>query len=341
MRTRRKSLCFSRYNILKRPILRRKISLIYKALPTICFPDLKKSPECYSRGSRFIAERGVFMRTIQSLLLAAACSGLVGCLDSAKNDAAPATSVSQDAASEVTMSSVSLDMSCNNGKQGTIVYDQAKGSFFFCNQGIWIAVNLTGQKGDKGDKGDTGATGPAGTPGAPGTNGTNGVNGTNGRDGLDGDGVRLALKDGTDVKGLLIQYDWSGGGQMALMMLPSGDMIYIDVNTGYFAGKPWAVYYTEANCTGDGYTGRSDAQGPHTAGRIYVGSDNSGVPVAYYHADEWVNTNISYKSYRDYDTSGQMNYCKNYVSSTRVLVRVSSMVAPASLKYLAPIHFSP
>jgi hypothetical protein len=270
------------------------------------------------------------------------CSSLAGCLGAEETKTTATASDTNSDFSTVMMSSVSSDKDCNSGKQGAIVYDLTKNQFFFCSGNAWTSVDLKGPKGDKGDKGDSGAAGAPGAVGASGPAGTNGLNGRDGRDGLDGGGVRMALKDGNDIKGILIQYDWSEGSQQkALMMLPNGDMIYIDVNTGLYAGKPWQVYYSDSGCTGDAYTGRSDALGPHIPGRIYVGVNDYGTPLAFYRADTWVKATMAFKSSRVYDTVGQMHYCKDTPTSASVLVRVTEISALPSLVNLAPIRFSP
>lgn len=275
---------------------------------------------------------------LTTLILSAS---LVGCLNS-EDKKAEATPSSSSELSAVAMSSVSNDRNCNPGKEGSIVYDPAQAQFFFCSDGKWNAVDLRGPKGDKGNDGINGAPGVAGAAGPA------GLAGANGRDGLDGDGIRLALKENGQVKGILIQYVWEGYGQNAMMMLPGGDLIYIDVNTGIFSGKPWAVYFSEPNCAGEAYTGRSDSQGPHTIGRIYVGPSNYTSAAAFYRAEAWVNGNVQYKSYREYSVQGQMHYCKpahltaeGNFPKTSVLVRVTEISSPPSLSHLAPIRFTP
>lgn len=271
--------------------------------------------------------------------------GLTACLDSSNKSTSSenGSSAEPSGISTVMMSSVSVDKNCNPGKQGAIVYDSEKSQFFFCNDSQWSAIDLRGPKGEKGDSGVSGANG------ATGLNGANGQNGKDGRDGIDGDGVRLALKENGQVKGILVQYEanYQNEGQLALMMFPNGDVIYIDVVTGNYSGKPWNVYYTDSDCKGTAYTGRTDAMGPNSIGRIYVGSTNNGqnsifTSYYYYRAEEnLVGTNIYSKSYRSYSTLGSFHTCVNNESSHGVLVRVTEIPAPPSLKHLAPIRFSP
>lgn len=267
------------------------------------------------------------------ITILALCIGMVGCLNS--EDKKSTSSETSSEISSVTMSSVSSDKSCSPSRQGSIIYDQAQSQFFFCSDGAWTAVDLKGPKGDKGEAGAVGSAGLAGAPGAP------GLSGANGRDGMDGDGIRLALKENGQVKGILIQYLTQGSAQLALMMLPNGDLIYIDVNTGIFGGKPMRVYYTEAGCGGVAYTGRADYLGPHTVGRVYVGPSNNGTAIAFYRAEEWVTGFREFKSARAFDTSGQMYQCENWVQSTSNMVRVVEIPIIPSLSHLAPIRFTP
>lgn len=285
----------------------------------------------------------VFNKTY--LVVALLSVSLTACLDSSNKSTSSENSSSAESSglSTVMMSSVSADKNCNPGKQGAIVYDSEKSQFFFCNDSQWVAIDLRGPKGEKGDVGATGEVG------ASGLNGINGKDGKDGRDGLDGSGVHLALKENGQVKGFLVQYDTEdqSEGQLALMMFPNGDVIYVDVVTGNYSGKPWVVYYTDPDCKGIAYTGRTDAMGPNSIGRIYVGNNNNGqspenISYFYYRAEEnLVGKSVSSKSYRDYGSLGSFHKCTNSEGIRGALVRVSEVAAPPSLKHLAPIRFTP
>jgi hypothetical protein len=272
------------------------------------------------------------------ILITLLCLSLVGCLDS-KDKKSEQGSADVDSSSEIMMSSVSSDKNCNPSRQGTIVYDADQANFFVCVGTSWLPVQLNATKGDKGDKGDTGAAGAAGTNGAA---GAQGPAGTNGRDGMDGDGIRLALKENGQVKGILIQYAMEGSNQLALMMLPSGDQIYINANTGVFQGKPMGVYYTQSGCTGTAYAGRSDWGAPHVVGRIYVGPiNNEGAPIAFYRAVAPNTMPVQTLSYRDYGTYGHMHECVERENNQAHLMRVEEIPYMQSLQNLAPIRFTP
>jgi len=267
------------------------------------------------------------------ILVLALCSSLVGCLGA--EDKKTSSSEASSESTPIVMGSVSADKNCSNGKQGTMIYDQEQAQFYFCNNDQWVAVDLRGPKGDKGDTGALGSNGAAGVAGAA------GANGTNGRDGMDGDGIRLALKDNGQVKGILVQYFAGGGSPLALITLPNGDIIYIDMITGVFTGSPSRVYYTDEYCMGSAYTGRSDSPGPNVLGRIYVGRNNSGTPVAYYRAVEYSFSVKEFKSSRIFDIVGQMYNCDYSPKSFQSMVRVEEISPIPSLSHLAPIRFSP
>ncbi|MFZ3231848.1 MAG: hypothetical protein WA160_16700 [Pseudobdellovibrio sp.] len=180
---------------------------------------------------------------------------------------------------------------CNSGKEGSLVYDLSKNSFFTCINENWIAINLQGVNGGA-------------------------------------------------VRGILIQYAQDGGDQLALISLPNKDLIYVNVNSGKYSGRPWQVFYTSAACTGTAYAGRADSLGPHVIGRIYVGVNNQFNPISYFRAEAWYAQNIAYTSYREFNTYGQMGSCHDTAGSFTPLVRVVEIAAPDSLVDLAPIQFS-
>ena len=125
--------------------------------------------------------------------------------------------------------------------------------------------------------------------GPAGANGGDGTNGQNGREGADGNGIHLALRDSSEIRGLFMQFAQEGENQVALLMLPNGSLIYADVNTGQFGGGPQYVHFSGENCTGTAYARRAEALPPHTKNRIYVGKNNFGRPVVFYKAEVWVN----------------------------------------------------
>lgn len=263
---------------------------------------------------------------------------MVGCFDQGGSTGSSAPAQSQTPSAVRAVSSLGQGQVCNNGQEGSLVYDISQSAFFACINSQWTTVNLQGPPGP------TGASGAAGTPGSQGTQGTPGSNGASGT-GVGG----LALKDGAQTMAYLIQYGTDSNAndsQSALIMLPNQDITYIDVPSGQYKGSCSLVYYTGANCTGNAYM-REDSRGPHVLNRIYVGRDNSFNPIRYFHADQYLNPGVTFASpsYRDYCTSGQMDQCKTYnstIAKTLSPVQVSEMATPpTSLQYLAPIQFVP
>lgn len=212
----------------------------------------------------------------------------------------------------------------------------------------------TGAQGPQGPQGPIGLRGPAGADGATGAQGPRGEKGAmgatgapgrDGRDGIDGNGVGIALRENGQVRGLLIQFDWTyDREQTALMMLPSHDFVYANLNTGAYTGRPAAVYYSELGCTGTAFVSNSISYspGPHFPSRIYVGNNNAGQPAAFYRAEELIVENKVTKSRRSYTTYGQMNTCQNGTDTIYAgYLRVIEIPALDSLTHLAPLKFAP
>ena len=71
----------------------------------------------------------------------------------------------------------------SQGKDGDLYYDKGTGQLYYKDNGVWVPLNLKGQKGDtgaQGPKGDTGASGPQGPKGDTGARGPKGEPGNNG-----------------------------------------------------------------------------------------------------------------------------------------------------------------
>ena len=86
----------------------------------------------------------------------------------------------------------------SQGNDGDLYYDKGTGQLYYKENGVWVPLNLKGQKGDKGDtgaqgpkgdkgdKGDTGAQGPKGDKGDKGDTGAQGPKGDTGATGQNG-----------------------------------------------------------------------------------------------------------------------------------------------------------
>ena len=77
----------------------------------------------------------------------------------------------------------------SQGKDGDLYYDKGTGQLYYKDNGVWVPLNLKGQKGDtgaQGPKGDTGAQGPKGDTGASGPQGPKGDTGARGPKGEPG-----------------------------------------------------------------------------------------------------------------------------------------------------------
>lgn len=278
----------------------------------------------------------------QGICFAFCISFLTGCLGSksGSSDSSSANPSSITSVAQSVSSQSALDV-CNNGKEGALVYDRSQGTFYVCDSGHWTTVNLQGAQGTQGPQG---ATGPAGA------NGTSGTNGTNGTNGADGNGMGLVLRDGSSViKGWFMGF--VEGMHAALLRLPNGDMIYIDVPTGKFTGGVATVYYSGTGCTGDAYVWPGSSSGTHVIGRIY--SQSSGVftgtynvdgsPIRFFRATDWVDSSISYNSRRIYhETQSNVDLCTNgsgTINNSNIKMKAVEISAPSSLESLAPITF--
>lgn len=265
------------------------------------------------------------------LFLSSFCASLVGCFDSGKQSSSSVLSdSSQEATSKLAIvegASVPSDNSCSSGKQGSVAYDAAQNKFFVCNGGQWSVVDLRGAKGDKGEAGSQGVVGSTGSAGA------------NGRDGVDGDGVRLSIKDGSRIVGILVQYVTIEGAGAALIRMPSGQMGYFSVEKGMPVGRPSNVYYTGANCSGDGYTGRIDEAGPHTIGRLYASTTEYN-GTYYYQAIAHATGQEVFQSYRSFGTYGERGICYVGGTSSKQLVKVIKTVPSEIIMNYAPLQFT-
>jgi hypothetical protein len=275
------------------------------------------------------------MKIKSAFLVSSICAGLVGCLDSAKQSSQDSnnnlhTDTSQ--LSVVEMASVSTDKNCSNGKEGAVAYDATQNAFFVCTQGQWLSVDLRGPKGDKGD---------SGTAGAVGATGASGTNGQNGRDGIDGNGVRLALRDGDTILGVLVQFQRSYSINAALVALRTGQYVYYTVDKGEPTYSASTVYYTGAGCTGDAFTGRTDDPIPTFINRVYA-SQTEYNGVKYYQVVGYPTRQESFLSYREYGALGTRGVCffKPPTSVSGAEVKVIEIPAPPSLKNYAPLQFT-
>jgi hypothetical protein len=298
--------------------------------------------------------------TSNKILILALCSSLVGCFDSKEKSSASSEPSSESV--PVVMGSVSSENPCNSGKQGSIIYDQSQSQFYFCDNSQWVAVDLRGPKGDKGDKGDTGVAGTNGTNGAVGATGpvgpmglqgiqgpqgpqgiqgVAGAAGANGRDGLDGNGVRLAIKENGQVKGLFMQYTYDFESHTgALIMLPSGDTIGIDMATGEYIQHWFSILYSESGCTGTMYSTSSPGYGGEVIGRIYVLKPINSNTISFAKAVEHIPA-IQAKSARLYSPFNSEDKCIESLVTSAFGVRLEPIAPVPSLSHLAPIRFTP
>lgn len=276
------------------------------------------------------------MNSKTALLVSSLCASLVGCLDSEKQSSSM-TESTQSANSQLTvveMASVSNDKNCNNGKEGSVAYDASQNGFFVCTSGQWVAVDLRGPKGDKGD------TGSAGSVGAPGSTGSNG---SNGRDGIDGEGVRLSIRDGNKLLGVLVQFDTTSNTRAALIALPTGQYVYYNTATGEQMGTSKTIVFTGPNCSGDAYTEGSYDNWPAFIGRVFTNTTSGGAKV-YYQVTGYPTGNEIYRSYRAWSSYGpgsDAGICYNQQPiSPYPTLKVTWVTAPQVLTNYAPLQFT-
>lgn len=264
---------------------------------------------------------------------------LVGCLDGKDSASIDASAQPTQLVAE-SVSTLSNEPKCDGEKSGSLVFDRSQNQFFTCVQGIWIGVNLKGEKGDKGDKGEQGSVGSQGPTGMSGPAGPQGIPGPQGPRGIDGSGIGLGIRENGNIRAILIQYADAG----ALVQLPNNDVIYVDPASGRFSttGRAGVIYYTELNCGGTAYLTLNDSYSPmpHIVGRIYVGLDNASQVSTYYRGEELINQTLAYKSMRSNITVGDNGNCRNSQGTFNRGMRLTEISAPNSFTDLAPLKFT-
>lgn len=83
---------------------------------------------------------------------------LTGCLEKNNPNTLDESSMSAKSSQEVRVQS---DLGeCNPGKSGSVVFLRSDNSFFTCENNVWVAIDLKGEKGEKGDAGENGVSAP-------------------------------------------------------------------------------------------------------------------------------------------------------------------------------------
>lgn len=236
------------------------------------------------------SDRGFMKMTLKLLLLFSL--SLTACKEEQKSEATSESTQPAESTIQVgkTVSSLSKANNCDDKSEGALVFDRSQNTFFTCLSSQWTSISLQGTKGDLGSKGDKGDAG---------TNGLNGNNGKDGHNGRDGTGFGLVLRDTDGV----IRGHYMGMGReylayvvdqetnkihsgiyrdTALLQLPSGDYVYVDLETGEYAGGVLnSLFFESSDCTGDAISNGSSqpldiASEPRTAGRIFFAYDING-----------------------------------------------------------------
>lgn len=204
------------------------------------------------------------------------------------------------------------------------------------------SVGPQGEVGPTGPAGPRGEAGPAGPKGEPGLVGSQGPQGAPGPVGPPGQGASIVIKDGDRtaayfLTGVNIKPTMDEASQEAMLMLPSGAIVHVNLVSGEIVKNVQRVAYSSVDCTGQPYLSHRQTTLFPIKGRVIRTFDDR------YYEIVGFTPSMKVLSSRWYTTRGAEGVCENGESTigngaggynAAILQSVS---APPSLESLAPM----
>lgn len=286
-----------------------------------------------------------FSLVSKSIVILSSCY-LTGCLSSSGSTDSASTSNSNSDVTAVVTSSKD-ERNCSNGKQAELIYSLEENKFYTCDGKNWVQIEIRGAKGEQGLQGPAGvagAVGPAGPAGARGADGRNGI------DGVSAGGVPgLAIMDGSSILAYFLQYATptprypsSILNSMLVRFADTNNIVEVDPITGKYISTAYQIHYMTTNCTGKGFVRMDKANPPNMPGRVYVATDASGNPTAFWRATELATAAESawyIRSWIEYREDGT-SFCRTDNHGDKPRMVAEQITALPDLRSLAPLQLS-